>query len=109
MKAGLAHLWSVTIDPFEDGNGRIGRAILDMALARSEDSAQRFYSLSKQTEEERNDYYRILKLTQTGFMDLTPYLEWYLGCLLRTLDSPREVLAGVLRKDRFWERFGAVH
>lgn len=105
IKAGLAHLWFVTIHPFEDGNGRIGRAVLDMLLARSENNAQRFYSMSKQIESERNDYYRVLERTQRGSMDVTEYLEWYLGCLLRSFNAAREVLAGVLQKARFWERF----
>ena len=108
IKAGLAHLWFVTIHPFEDGNGRIGRAILDMMLARSENNAQRFYSLSKQIERERSDYYHILESTQKGSMDVTPYLEWYLCCLLRSFGTAREVLAGVLQKARFWERFATV-
>jgi Fic family protein len=107
IDAGLAHLWFVTIHPFEDGNGRIGRAILDMALARSENSSQRFYSLSRQIEDERREYYRILEQTQQGSLDVTAYLIWYLGCLVRALDGAHELLADVLRKARFWERFAS--
>ena len=81
LKAALAHLWFVTIHPFDDGNGRIARAIADMALARSEDSPQRFYSMSAQIRQERNDYYDILEQTQKGTMDITPWMEWFLGCL----------------------------
>ncbi len=105
IKAGVAHLWFVTIHPFEDGNGRIGRAILDMALARSENNARRFYSLSKQIEKEKKEYYRILEQTQKASLDITAYLVWYLGCLFRALEAARDLLSGVLTKARFWERF----
>ena len=104
LKAALAHLWFVTIHPFEDGNGRIARAIADMALARSEDSPQRFYSMSAQIRRERNAYYDILEATQKGDLDITPWLEWFLGCLDRAFDGAEETLAGVLRKARFWEK-----
>ena len=87
LKAALAHLWFVTIHPFDDGNGRIARAIADMALARSEGSSQRFYSMSAQIREERNDYYRILEQTQHGTMDITPWMEWFLGCLTRAIEG----------------------
>ena len=83
LKAGLAHLWFVTIHPFEDGNGRIARAIADMALARSENSRQRFYSMSAQIRLERTAYYDLLEKTQKGDLDITPWLEWFLGCLDR--------------------------
>src|SRR5471030_2768130 len=78
LKAGLAHLWFVTIHPFDDGNGRIARAIADMALARSENSPQRFYSMSAQIRQERGAYYDILERTQRATMDITPWMEWYL-------------------------------
>ena len=87
LKAALAHLWFVTIHPFDDGNGRIARAIADMALARSEESSQRFYSMSAQIREERGDYYRILEQTQQGTMDITPWMEWFLGCLTRAIEG----------------------
>jgi Fic family protein len=103
LKAALAHLWFITIHPFDDGNGRIARAIADMALARSERSAQRFYSMSAQIRLERNAYYDILESTQKGDLDITLWLEWFLGCLDRAIGSVEETLSIVLRKARFWE------
>jgi Fic family protein len=104
LKAAVAHLWFVTIHPFDDGNGRIARAIADMALARSENSPQRFYSMSAQIRAERNAYYDILEATQKGNLDLTAWLEWFLGCLDRAFDGAETILAAVLAKARFWER-----
>jgi Fic family protein len=104
LRAALAHLWFVTIHPFDDGNGRIARAIADWQLARSENSAQRFYSMSAQIRHERNDYYDILERTQKGTLDVTPWLEWFLGCLGRAFVGTETTLAAVLRKARFWER-----
>jgi len=104
MKAGLAHLWFVSIHPFDDGNGRIARAIADMALARSESSSQRFYSTSAQIREERDAYYEILEQTQKADMDVTPWMEWFLGCLGRAIDGAQTVLSAVLAKAGFWER-----
>ena len=83
MKAALAHIWFVTIHPFDDGNGRIARAIADWQLARSDNSAQRFYSMSAQIRAERNDYYEILERTQKGTLDITLWIQWFLGCLGR--------------------------
>jgi len=103
LKAGLAHLWFVTIHPFEDGNGRIARAIADMALARSENSAQRFYSMSSRIRVERKDYYAMLESTQKGTLDITPWLEWFLACLDRALDGAEATLANVVKKAKFWE------
>jgi Fic family protein len=103
LRAGLAHLWFVTIHPFDDGNGRIARAIADMVLARSEHSAQRFYSMSAQIRHERNDYYEILERTQKGTLDVTPWMEWFLGCLGRAIDGAPTTLASVLKKARFWQ------
>jgi Fic family protein len=103
LKAGLAHLWFVTIHPFEDGNGRIARAIADIALARSEDSPQRFYSMSAQIRQQRSAYYDILEQTQKGPLDVTPWMEWFLDCLGRAVDGAQTMLAGVLNKARFWE------
>ena len=105
LVAGLAHLWFVTIHPFDDGNGRIARAIADLALARSEQSRQRFYSMSAQIRRERNDYYRALQRTQKGALDVTAWQTWFLECLLRALDGARETLGSVIEKARFWERF----
>ena len=103
LRAGLAHLWFVTIHPFDDGNGRIARAIADMVLARSEHGAQRFYSMSAQIRHERNDYYEILERTQQGTLDVTPWMEWFLGCLGRAIDGAPTTLASVLKKARFWQ------
>lgn len=103
LRAALAHLWFVTIHPFDDGNGRIARAIADWALARSERSSQRFYSMSAQIHQERNDYYDILERTQKGTLDVTPWMEWFLGCLGRAFDATETILAAVLHKARFWE------
>ena len=102
LKAGLAHLWFVTIHPFEDGNGRIARAIADLALARSEGSPQRFYSLSSQIRRERADYYARLEATQKGDLDVTAWLAWFLASLGRALDGAEAEMAGVLRKAEFW-------
>jgi Fic family protein len=103
--AGEAHLWFVTIHPFEDGNGRIARAISDMALARAEDSAQRYYSMSSQIRVERNSYYDRLERTQKGDTDITAWQEWFLNCLLRAIEGAQASLEGVLLKARFWDRF----
>ncbi len=108
MKAALAHLWFVTLHPFDDGNGRIARAIADMALARSEGSPQRFYSMSAQIRQERNAYYDILERTQGGSMDVTPWMDWFLGCLGRAIDGAQTTLRAVLTKARFWDTFGAT-
>jgi Fic family protein len=104
LKAAVAHLWFVTIHPFEDGNGRIARAIADMALARSENSSQRFYSMSAQIRQERNAYYDILEATQKGDLDITDWLEWFLNCLDRAFDSAETIFASVLKKARFWKK-----
>ena len=103
--AGLAHLWFVTIHPFEDGNGRIARAIADTALARSERSSQRFYSMSAQILRERSDYYSMLERTQKGALDVTPWQDWFLSCLHRAIEGSQSTLDAVLQKARFWERF----
>jgi Fic family protein len=103
--AGLAHLWFVTIHPFDDGNGRIARAIADMALARSEKTRQRFYSMSSQIRLDRKDYYYTLEWTQKGDMDISRWQEWFLGCLLRAIENSSETLNAVMVKARFWDRF----
>lgn len=108
LKAALAHLWFVTIHPFDDGNGRIARAVADMALARSERSAQRFYSMSAQIRIERKAYYEMLEATQKGDLDVTPWFEWFLGCLDRAFDGAEKTLASVMTKARFWERHGGT-
>lgn len=103
LKAAQAHLWFVTIHPFDDGNGRIARAIADLALTRSEGSPQRFYSMSAQIRAERNDYYAILEATQKGEQDVTEWMTWFLSCLQRAIDGADIVLSAVLDKARFWE------
>jgi Fic family protein len=108
IRAALAHLWFVTIHPFDDGNGRIARAIVDMSLARSEDSPQRFYSMSAQIRLERKDYYDLLGATQKGDLDITPWLEWFLGCLDRAFDGTEKILANVFRKAGFWRKHAAT-
>jgi Fic family protein len=108
LKAAIAHLCFVTIHPFEDGNGRIARAIADWILARAENSPQRFYSMSAQIRQERNAYYDILEQTQKGSLDITPWLQWFIGCFGRALDGTETTLAAVLRKARFWERHASA-
>jgi Fic family protein len=108
LRAGLAHLWFVTIHPFDDGNGRIARAIADQALARSEGSPQRFYSLSSQIRRQRADYYAILEATQKGGLDVTRWLRWFLACFTRAIDGAEASSAGVLRKADFWRAHDKV-
>lgn len=108
LKAAIAHLWFVTIHPFEDGNGRIARTIADMQLTRSDQSAYRFYSMSSQIRLERNSYYAILEETQKGDLDITKWVLWFLACLDRALDGSSVLLNKVLSKAKFWERFKLV-
>jgi Fic family protein len=108
IRAALAHLWFVTIHPFDDGNGRIARAIADMSLARSEDSPQRYYSMSAQIRLERKEYYDMLEATQKGDLDITPWLEWFLACLDRAFEGAEKVLANVFRKAEFWRKHQAA-
>ena len=108
VKAGLAHLWFLTIHPFDDGNGRVARAIADMALARSEESSQRFYSMSSQIRAERSSYYRILERSQKGTTDVTEWMGWFLGCLDRAIDGAGTALESVLTKASFWQNVEAV-
>jgi Fic family protein len=103
LRAGLAHLWFVTIHPFEDGNGRIARAIADQALAQSEGSPQRFYSMSSQIRREREDYYAILERTQSGGLDVTRWLQWFLACFTRAIAGAEASSTGVLHKAEFWQ------
>ncbi len=104
VKAGLAHLWFVTLHPFDDGNGRIARAVGDLFLARADGSPQRFYSLSAQIQRERKNYYEVLERTQKGTLDVTGWLSWFLGTLGRALDSSQTTLDAVLAKARYWQR-----
>jgi Fic family protein len=104
LKAALSHFWFVTMHPFDDGNGRIARAITDMALARSEKNSQRFYSMSTQIRQDREAYYDILEQTQKGGLDITPWMGWFLDCLGRAIDGADTISGAVLVKARFWER-----
>jgi Fic family protein len=108
LKAFVAHIWFVTIHPFDDGNGRIARAIADMLLARSEKSSQRFYSMSAQIRVERKAYYDILEDAQKSTLDITETIGWFLGCLQRALDGAESMLADVLRKARFWDKYSRL-
>ena len=104
IKAAIAHLWFVTIHPFEDGNGRITRALTDMLLAQSDKSNQRFYSMSAQIRIERKQYYEILEKTQKGDLDITEWIVWFLNCLINALKSTDSVLTRVLFKAEFWKK-----
>jgi Fic family protein len=104
IKAAIAHLWFVTIHPFDDGNGRIARTISDMLLARSDESKQRFYSMSAQILKERKKYYTALEKTQHGSNDITLWLDWFLNCLNRALLASDQTLQSVLRKADFWSK-----
>jgi Fic family protein len=108
LKAALAHLWFVTIHPFDDGNGRIARAIADMSLARSEGSPERFYSMSAQIREERGEYYRALEQAQRGTMDVTAWMDWFLACLTRAIEGAQTALADVVAKGRYWEKLAQL-
>jgi len=102
LKAAIAHLWFVTLHPFEDGNGRISRALSDMLLARSDEQSYRFYSMSTQIRKERNSYYDILEKTQKGSLDITNWLEWFLNSLLHSIESSEKLLEKVIYKHEFW-------
>lgn len=108
LKAGLAHLWFITLHPFDDGNGRIARAIGDLLLARADGSPQRFYSLSAQIQRERHDYYDILERTQKRSMDVTPWLKWFLENLATAVNTAQGTLDTVLAKTRFWQRWATT-
>jgi Fic family protein len=107
IKAGLAHLWFVTLHPFDDGNGRIARAVGDLFLARADGSPQRFYSLSAQIQRERKAYYDVLERTQKQSLDVTEWLAWFLATLHRAVDQAQHTLDAVLVKTRFWQRWAA--
>ena len=103
LKAAKAHLWFVTIHPFEDGNGRIGRAIAEICLARSDSSPQRFYSMSSQILEERKGYCDVLERSQAGSLDITEWLTWFLGCLDRAIEQSSRISDSALEKELFWQ------
>jgi Fic family protein len=108
VRAGIAHLWFVTIHPFDDGNGRIARAITDLALARSDNSSQRFYSMSSRIRATRKAYYDVLEATQKGDLDITAWLQWFLHCLNGAFDNAETTLSAVLTKARFWDHVKAL-
>ncbi len=107
LGAAVAHLWFVTIPPFEDGNGRIARALADLMLSRADSCGERFYSMSTQIEAERKDYYRILEQVQRGDLDITPWLVWFLGCLGRAIAGAGTLVDGVLHKAEVWRSLAA--
>ena len=102
LKAAVAHLWFVTVHPFDDGNGRIARALTDLQLARADGSKQRFYSMSAQILKERKGYYDVLEKTQKETLEITEWLLWFIECLDRALDASSEILSGILKKATFW-------
>ena len=104
LKAAIAHFWFIIIHPFDDGNGRIARALTDMLLARAEETSQRYYSFSNQILTEKKRYYQILQKTQYNFEDITEWLDWFLNCLYRSLQSTEETLRKILVKSEFWEK-----
>jgi Fic family protein len=106
LKAGIAHLWFVTLHPFEDGNGRITRAITDMLLARSDGLPRRFYSMSSQIQKQRKSYYDILEKTQKGKLDITEWINWFLNTLRKAIMNSEDTLASITRKHRFWNTYG---
>lgn len=108
LKAAIAHFWFVTIHPFDDGNGRIGRAIADLLLARSEKSPQRFYSLSSQIQKERKGYYDILEKTQKGQLDITSWIEWFLSCMKRAIENVLPTVDSVVQKAKYWDAITQV-
>jgi Fic family protein len=108
FKAAIAHLWFVTLHPFEDGNGRISRALSDMLLARSDEQSYRFYSMSTQIRKERNSYYDILEKTQKSDLDITNWLEWFLKCLLNAIESSEKLLEKIIYKHSFWLKHSNV-
>ncbi|HCE46505.1 MAG TPA: DUF4172 domain-containing protein [Lentisphaeria bacterium] len=109
LKAGVAHLWMVTVHPFDDGNGRIARAVTDMQLARADGSSRRFYSMSAEIRRHRNEYYEILEKTQKGSLDISRWLEWFLRCLRSAIEASEGQLSQVLKKAGFWEKYGSCH
>ena len=105
VKTALAHLWFLTLHPFDDGNGRLARALTEYLLAKGEQSELRFYSLSAQIQQEKPDYYNELERAQRGEMDVTRWVAWFLGCHLRAIQSAEARLAGVLAKADFWREY----
>lgn len=109
LEAGIAHLWFITVHPFDDGNGRIARALTDKKLAQSEQSRFRFYSMSSQIRKEREAYYKILEQTQKGGLDITEWLGWFLACLGRAIQHSDKILSAVLKRSIFWNKFSHLN
>jgi Fic family protein len=109
VKAAIAHLWFITIHPFEDGNGRISRAITEMLLARSDDQANRYYSMSSQIRKERQSYYDVLERTQQGKLDISKWIEWFLNCLLNAITNSEKILEKVIHKHSFWQNSSSLN
>ena len=109
LRAGIAHLWFVTLHPFDDGNGRVGRTLSEMALADDEQLATRYYSFSGQIMAERSDYYHALQSAQQGSGDVTEWLDWFLGCLSRSMQNSRLLIGRVLQKARFWQQVATLN
>jgi len=105
LAPGIAHIWFLSIHPFEDGNGRIARALTDMLLARDEHSPNRFYSISSQIQKNRKEYYQILEKTQKGNLDITAWLLWYLQCFKDAIGNTEEILSSVFAKADFWQKY----
>ena len=103
LRAGIAHFWFVTLHPFDDGNGRLTRAITDLALAQGEQQAIRFYAMSASILDDRAGYYRILETSQKGGLDITAWLHWFLSTLLNSLEQAMARIDRVLTKARFWQ------
>ena len=108
LRTAVAHLWFVTIHPFDDGNGRIARVITDWALARSENTSMRFYSMSAQIRKERKLYYDTLEKTQKGNLEITPWLKWFIACLDRAIEGAEISLFAVFQKDQFWKAYAGI-
>lgn len=108
LKAAIAHFWYITIHPFEDGNGRIARAITDMMLCRSEKKTQRFYSMSSQIKEQKKEYYDILESSQKGTLDITQWLLWFLDCLEKSLDASNDMVIKIMAKHKFWNKHKSI-
>jgi Fic family protein len=109
LKAAVAHLWFLTIHPFEDGNGRIGRVMVDMLLARSERCERRFYSMSAQIQKDRKQYYLQLEQSQKGSLDISTWIEWFLGCLRRAIEASEVTVGSIFQKAKFWQAHESEH
>ncbi|HYK54195.1 MAG TPA: Fic family protein [Candidatus Eremiobacteraceae bacterium] len=108
IKAAIAHLWFLTIHPFEDGNGRVARAIADLGIARDEQTSTRFVSMTRQINAEKSDYYDAVESAQSGSLDVTPWLEWFLACYTRAIEATSATTARVLVLSRYWTKFADV-